>query len=156
MPRIDLSTAGTKFMYAAETLAGERPTTGYAALTGVKSIPEIGGEPNSLETTTLDETEYKTYIDGLKDPGGTIALTAGNTNQFHEDWDDLVTLYEEAALDGRRIWFVAVTPGLNKAFYFAGKPIPLGYGGAEVDSVLEITANIAPLKVEGWLAAPTI
>ena len=62
MARIDLSTGGCSVQYAAETSAGTRPTSGYQKLTGIKSIPDLDPEPSSLDTTTLDETEYKTYI----------------------------------------------------------------------------------------------
>ena len=72
---INLSTAGIKLKYAVETTKGTRPTSGYTALTGAKSTPSLNPSPDTLETTTLDELEYKTYIDGLKDLGGALEFT---------------------------------------------------------------------------------
>lgn len=155
MARIDLSTAGVTLQYAVETEAGARPTTGYKALEGIKAIPDLNPEPSSLETTTLDETEWKTYIPGLKDPGGALAFTANNTEQFHTDWKALETAAETAKSTGLSVWFAVVIPGLTKSFYFAGTPSPLGLSAVEVDSVLEIEPYITPSKIDGWASKPT-
>lgn len=153
--RIDLSTAGVKLCYAVEGADGGRPTSGYTAIPGIKSIPDFNPEPSSLETTTLDETEYKTYIPGLKDPGGALAFGANNTEAFHTAWGALVTAADEAATSGKSIWFAVVIPGLTKAFYFAGTPSDLGLAAIEVDSVLEIEPYITPSKVDAWQTKPT-
>lgn len=63
---IYLSTAGIHLKYAVETEKGVRPTTGYTDLVGVKSTPSLNPAPDTLETTTLNETEYKTYIPRTK------------------------------------------------------------------------------------------
>ena len=41
-------------------------TGSYTQIYGLKTIPEIGGEPNTIDTTDLDNTEYETSIMGLK------------------------------------------------------------------------------------------
>ena len=138
---IDLSTAGVSVQYAAETTSGTRPTTGYKAIKGIKAIPDLNPEPSSLETTTLDATEWKTYIPGLKDPGGALAFTANNTEQFQTDWAALVE--------------AANTAAETKAFYFAATPSPLGLSAVEVDSVLEIEPYMTPTQIHGWDAKPT-
>ena len=155
MARIDLSSAGVEFAYAVESTAGTMPTTGYTKLTGIKSIPDLNPEPSSLETTTLDETEWKTYISGLKDPGGALAFGANNTEQFHTDWSELVSAAETAKAEGKSVWYAVVIPGLTKAFFFAGSPSPLGLSGIEVDAVLEIEAYLSPSKIGGWKQKPT-
>lgn len=152
---IDLSTAGVSIQYAPETTAGTRPTSGYTAITGIKSIPDLNPEPASLETTTLDATEWKTYIPGLKDPGGALSFTANNTEQFHTDWTALRTAYETAKEGEKALWFAVVVPGLTKSFYFAGEPSELGLSAIEVDAVLEISPYITPSKIAGWAAKPT-
>lgn len=38
----------------------------YTQIYGLKTIPEIGGEPNTIDTTDLDNTEFETAILGLK------------------------------------------------------------------------------------------
>ena len=60
---IALSTAGVTIGYATETTVGTRPTTGYTVIPDIKEIPEMNPEPETLETTTLAATEYKTYIE---------------------------------------------------------------------------------------------
>lgn len=155
MPRIDLSTAGIKLLYAVETAAGTMPTTGYTALTGIKAIPDLNPEPGSLETTTLDETEWRTYIPGLKDPGGALAFTANNTEQFQTEWAALVTAAETGKETGLATWFCVSIPGLTKAFCFAGVPSDLGLSAIDVDSVLEIEPYVTPTKIAGWVTAPT-
>ena len=72
---INLSTAGVQLLYAVEATKGTRPTSGYTRIKGIKSTPSLNPSPETLETTTLDETEYKTYIDGLKDLGGALEFT---------------------------------------------------------------------------------
>ena len=69
---IALSTAGVTVGYATETTAGTRPTTGFKLIPDIKEVPEMNPEPESLETTTLAATEFKTYTEGLKDLGPTI------------------------------------------------------------------------------------
>ena len=152
---IDLSSAGVTIQYASEATAGTRPTSGYAAIEGIKAIPDLNPEPSSLETTTLDATEWKTYIPGLKDPGGALQFTANNTEAFHTAWTALVEATAGAKKDGKAIWFAVVIPGLTKSFYFAGDPSDLGLSAIEVDSVLEISPYITPSKIAGWAAKPT-
>ena len=38
----------------------------YTQIKGLKTIPAIGGEPNEIDTTDLDNTMYETAINGLK------------------------------------------------------------------------------------------
>lgn len=38
----------------------------YTQIKGLKTTPDIGGEPNSIDTTDLDNTEFETAINGLK------------------------------------------------------------------------------------------
>ena len=153
---IDLSTAGVSLNYAVETTAGTMPTTGFTKLTGIKAIPDINPEPSSLETTTLDAIEWKTYIPGLKDPGGALAFTANNTETFQTEWAALVAAASTGAESGKATWFAIIIPGLTKAFLFSGDPSPLGLSAIEVDAVLEVDAYITPTAITGWGTAPTV
>ena len=51
---------GAKLEYS-ETEAGE-----YTRIKGLKTTPDIGGEPNEIDTTDLDNIEYETAQYGLK------------------------------------------------------------------------------------------
>lgn len=155
MSAIDLSSAGVTVQYATEAAAGTRPTSGYTAIPGIKAIPDLNPEPSSLETTTLDATEWKTYIPGLKDPGGALSFTANNNEGFHTAWTALVEAAATAKEAGKAVWFAVVIPGLTKSFYFAGDPSDLGLSAIEVDSVLEVSPYITPSQIAGWAAKPT-
>lgn len=50
---------GTKLEYATT----ENGT--YTQIKGLKTIPDIGGTPNTIDTTCLDNTKYETAINGL-------------------------------------------------------------------------------------------
>lgn len=153
---LELSTAGVTVQYVAETTAGTRPTTGYTKIPNIKSIPDLNPEPSSLEVTDLSDTEWKRYIPGLKDPGGSLAFGANNCEAFQTAWAALVTAAETAKAAGKAIWFAIVIPGLTNSFYFAGTPAALGLGAMEVDAVAEVESHITPTAVAGWAAKPTV
>lgn len=152
---INLSTAGVQLQYAVEETAGTRPTSGYKRIKGIKSTPSLNPSPDALETTTLDELEYKTYIDGLKDVGGAIEFTFNLTEELITAWDELMTAYEAGKATGKATWFTIVIPGLTNSFYFTGNPSAMGLPETSVNSVLEITNYITPTNAPEKFAKPT-
>ena len=152
---INLSTAGVQLWYAVETSAGVRPTSGYVRIKGIKSTPSLNPAPDTLETTTLDETEYKTYIDGLKDLGGALEFTFNLTEELITNWGTLMTTYTTAKASGKAIWFEILVPGLTNAFFFTGNPSEMGLPETEVNSVLEITNYITPTNAPAKFAKIT-
>ena len=118
-------------------------------------MPELNPEPSSLDSTTLDDTEYKTYIPGLKDVGGAISFGANFTNDLKTKWDALISAYEEGVSKGKATWFAIVHPKLEKAVFFKGQPVPMGMPGIEVDSVLETNLYITPTSAPTWENKPT-
>lgn len=155
MAAINLSTAGIQLLYAVESTAGTRPTTGYTRIYGAKTTPSLNPSPETLETTTLDETEYKTYIDGLKDLGGALEFTFNLTQDLIDTWDTLMAAYETAKAAGKATWFTIVVPGLTESFYFTGNPSNMGLPETSVSSVLEITNYITPTNAPEKYAKPT-
>ena len=149
---IELSTAGILLGYAVEQTAGTKPTA-FTQIKGAKSLPDFNPEPSTLETTPLEATEWKTYIDGLKDPGGALSVTFNMTEDLQTTWDAIAEAYKTAAEAGKKTLWEFYIPGLTKAFFFTGNPSPLGFAGAEVDSVLENTAYITPNGNIGWATA---
>lgn len=149
---IELSTAGILLGYAVETSAGTKPTS-FTKIPGVKSLPDFNPEPSTQETTPLEATEWKTYIDGLKDPGSALSITVNMTEAFYEIWDDIMSAYNAAKSAGKKVWWEFYVPGLTNAFFFTGNPAPLGFAGAEVDSVLENTVYVVPTGEIGWATA---
>lgn len=154
---INLSTAGIHLYYAVEETAGTRPTvkTAYKDLVGVKSIPSLNPSPETLETTTLNETEWKTYIDGLKDLGGALEFTFNLTQDLVTMWDTLMEAYEAAKATNKATWFLIDIPGLTEGLYFPGNPSSMGIPEAAVSSVLEITNYITPTGAPEMAAKPT-
>ncbi len=152
---INLSTAGIHLKYAVEQTEGTRPTANYIDLKGVKSTPNLNPSPDTLETTDLNETEYKTYIDGLKDLGGALEFTFNLTQELVEKWEELMTAYEAAKATGKAVWFLIDIPGLTQGLYFPGNPSDMGIPETEVNSVLEITNYITPTGAPVRAEKPT-
>lgn len=155
MAGIQLSTAGVTLHYAPETTMDTMPTTGFVQVREVKSIPELNPEPDNLETTTLEELEWKTYIPGLKDPGGALSFLANLTEVVMNDWEDMCDEYETLAADNKSLWYFIVVPGLTKVLAFRGRPTRMGMPGMEVNAVLETNLYITPTNAPAWVAKPT-
>lgn len=155
MPSPRLSTAGMTLQYAVETTPGTRPTTGYIKIPEVKSMPSFNPSPNTIDSTTLEETEYMTYVQGLKDLGGALEYGANLTQDLIDAWDTLMDAYDAAVEEGNQVWFAVVHPQLTDATYFVGTPAPLGLNEASVDAMLETTLYITPNSAPIMAAAPT-
>lgn len=152
---IELSTAGIAVKYCIETTAGTRPTAGYTEIPEVKSIPEFGTDVNTLQTTPLSATKNHSYIAGLQDPGGALGLTVNDCTVFRTAWNAMMTAYETAKENGLGMWVEYAIPGLADSFYYPAEPVALGFGGADVDEVLENTANLIPTGDYTWATAST-
>ena len=147
---IALNTAGVTFGYAVEASAKVRPTTGYTLIPDIKEIPEMNPEPETLETTVLSETEYKTYIEGLKDLGGALSFLANFTEELEGAWAELVEAYKTAKADGKSVWFEVKHPGLDKSVFFTGQPSAMGLPAMGVNAVLETNLYITPTNAPVW------
>lgn len=152
-PRV--STAGMSLQYAVETTAGVRPTTGYKTIPEIKSMPSFNPAPSTIDSTTLSETEFMTYVQGLKDLGGALEYTANLTDDLMDFWDDLLTKYNAAIEDGKQMWFAVVHPKLSKATFYVGEPAPLGFNEASVGSMAETTLYITPNSAPVLADKPT-
>ena len=153
---INLSTAGVYLAYCVEASAGTRPTSGYTKLTGLKSTPSLNPAPETLESTTLDETEFKTYVKGLRDLGGSLEFTFNLTQNLVDEWSALVTAYETAKASNKATWFTVVIPGITNSFYFTGEPSAMGVPETSVNSILEITNYITPTNAPLSASKPSL
>ena len=147
-----LSTAGMSLMYAVETTKGTRPTSGYMAIPEIKTMPSFNPAPNTIDSTTLAETEYMTYVKGLKDLGGALEYGANLTEDLIDFWETLLEEYDTASASGLSMWFAVVHPKLTKATFYVGEPAPIGFNeaavGAMAETTLYITPNSAPVMAE--------
>ena len=114
----------------------------YEKLIDIKEFPDLGGEPEMLETTTLSDN-MQTYIPGIQSLDG-LSFTA------NYDKTDFQTL---KALEGKEedyaVWFGAsdtsgATPdGSDGKFSFKGQLSVFPVGGG-VNEVVDMNITIAP------------
>lgn len=115
----------------------------WEKLVDIKEFPDLGGEPEMLETTTLSDN-MQTYIAGIQSLDG-LAFTA------NYDVDDFQTL---KGLEGQEkdyaVWFGgsgsadSITPdGSNGKFSFKGQLSVFPVGGG-VNEVVDMSITIAP------------
>lgn len=152
---LEIASAGAKIQYAVEATAGTRPTTGYTAISNVKTIGALDAEPATYDVTDLSDMEFKRFIPGLKDIGGDVPLTMNLTQAVITEWAALVTAANAAAESQKSTWFEVVVPKLNESFYFRGVPSPMGLSEIATDTALEITAHVTPNEIVGWATKST-
>ncbi|MBL1228132.1 phage tail protein [Enterococcus sp. BWB1-3] len=108
---------------------GGAPT--FTEVVGLQSTPELGSDPDQVETTTLADSK-KTYIKGLQDT---------DTLQFGILYD--ATVYDElntvAETGGQVNWQVKFPDG--STFDFTGEAA-VKMGGAEVNGALTFTLSV--------------
>lgn len=150
---IDLSTAGIRVGYAYESTSGTRPTSGYTNLPNPKSIPDMNPTPNAFDITSLNDTEWKRYMEGLKDMGGALGLTFGMSQEFFTLWENICDTDDTNKATGKRTWLVFYVPGLADSFFMPVDPARIGMPAAEVDSVLDVTVNVLPIGAPLWETA---
>jgi hypothetical protein len=121
-----------------------------AAKEAHQNIPEMNPEPETLETTDLSQTEFKTYIEGLKDLGGALSFLANYTTELEEVWGELVSAYKAAIAEEKATWFEIKHPKLDKSVFFTGQPSAMGLPAMSVGSVLETNLFITPTNAPAW------
>lgn len=152
---IAISTAGVTVGYAVETTAGTKPTAGYTLIPDIKKTPSLNPSPNGLDSTVLSETEYKTYINGLKDLGGSLEFTANLTEALITAWGELTTAFA-GLTGGKQIWFEIKHPDLTKSVFFKGEPTKIGLPEFTVDVVSEVSLFVAPISALAWDTKSTV
>lgn len=142
--------------YCVETTKGTRPTTGYTLIPEIKTMPSFNPAPDTIDSTTLLETEYRTFVEGLKDLGGSLEYGANLTEDLITAWAACNTAHDTAAASDLATWFAVVHPKLNNAVFFEGDPSPLGLNEASVGAMAETTLYITPNSAPQWAAKPTL
>lgn len=117
--------------------------TTYEKLVDIKDYPDLGGEPEMLQTTTLSDKMH-TYIPGIQSLEG-LSFTA---NYDKEAYAKLEALKDEE--ESYSVWFGGtesgeeVTPtGADGKFNFKGK-LNVFVSGGGVNEVRNMTITIAP------------
>lgn len=115
----------------------------YSKLIDIKEFPDLGGDPEMLETTTLSD-KMQTYIAGIQSLDG-LSFTANY---------DLTNFKALKALEGKNekyaVWFggtesggVLTPTGSDGKFSFDGQLTAYPTGGG-VNEVVDIGITIAP------------
>lgn len=115
----------------------------YTKLIDIKEFPDLGGDPEMLETTTLSD-KMQTYIAGIQSLDG-LSFTANY---------DLTDYKALKALEGKNekyaVWFggtesggVLTPTGSDGKFSFDGQLTAYPTGGG-VNEVVDIGITIAP------------
>lgn len=149
MAAIDLSTAGIRVGYAHEATAGTKPSA-FINLPNPKSIPDMNPSPNALDITSLNDTEWKRYMEGLKDLGGALGITFGMSQELYTTWQTMCDTDDTNKASGKRTWFVFYIPGVDDSFFMTVDPARMGFPSADVDEVLDVTVNVLPTGEIGW------
>lgn len=155
---IAVTSIGAKVLYAVSSEGTTRPTEGYTAIPGITEIPDMDSEPESLETTTTDNLEYKTYVPGLKDLGGALQFTANLTQDLLNLWNGtggMMEKFETAKEGGKAMWMCVYIPGLEQAVYFQFEPSPIGLMGMGVNEVVDVNLYVTPTSEPIWQNIPT-
>ena len=115
----------------------------WSKLVDIKEFPDLGGEPEMLETTTLSDN-MQTYIAGIQSLDG-LTFTA---NYDKEDFQTLKAL--KGKENAYAVWFGgtgdagSLTPdGSNGKFSFKGQLSVFPVGGG-VNEVVDMSITIAP------------
>jgi hypothetical protein len=115
----------------------------WSKVIDIKEFPDLGGEPEMLETTTLSDN-MQTYIPGIQSLDG-LSFTA---NYTLADFQKLKAL--EGVTKSYAVWFGGsesggvVTPdGSNGKFSFDGELSVYPVGGG-VNEVVNMNITIAP------------
>lgn len=151
---LEISSVGATVKYAVESVAGERPMSGYTEIPDVSEAPEISLDVEALDASNISDTITR-YIPGRADPGGSKSFTLNHTDAGIEAWEKLVTAATAAWADGKQTWFEYSFPNAKKSFFFAGLPQKLGTNGIAQNSVDTIPATVIITDVGGWETAST-
>lgn len=115
----------------------------WTKLIDIKDFPDLGGEPEMLETTTLSD-KMQTYIPGIQSTSS-MSFTANYTLTDYKALKALEgTQYQFAVWFGGTETAGLLTPtGDQGKFAFSGE-LSVYAGGGGTNEVVEMTITIAP------------
>ena len=123
----------TKLEYAT-TSTGE-----YTRIYGLRVVPDIGSEPDEIETTTLDNQKYKTAILGLQDIQKYVFefnmedISAESNYKVACDLEDSGNIY---------YWKLTLSNGLVISFR---SKVTTSIQGGEYGDLIGFTMTLAPI-----------
>lgn len=109
----------------------------YTALTNLQEIPELGGNAEAIEITTLADAAHM-YTDGILNYGDSLAF------KFLYDKTQFATLN---GLTGANGWQVKLPDGATCSFEGTSS---VALDGVGVNAALTYTLNIKPSSAMTW------
>ena len=111
----------------------------YAKYTDIKSIPDLGGDPEQIDVTCLED-EVTKYINGVQ---------SQESMAFESDCDNDLANYEAMEdLADRELFYQIVLGRSGKSAFFKGQH-KVRLNGAGVNESLSMTTTVAPsTKIE--------
>lgn len=154
---IPITSIGAKVSFAFETTAGTRPTTGYTKIPAITEIPEMNPSPEMLDTTSMDNLEYTTGVQGLKTLDS-LAFTARFSQELfdlYEGTSGIKAQWGTAKSSEKAMWLCIDIDGLDKSCYISVEPANLGMPSASTNSVIDVSLYFTPVGEPEWAADPT-
>lgn len=130
---------------AIEATAGTRPTANYYKIPGVTDLPDLDFTPDTIETTSFDNEEFKSYLPGLKDTGGVISLPANYTEYGVGMWDGMTNTLESDTT-GKIAWLLIAIKGTTTRWFIPVKLVATGVPTAPVNDKVSINYNFTVVK----------
>lgn len=109
----------------------------FVDLTNLQEIPDLGGDKDSIEITTLDSAAHE-YTDGLLNYGESLAF------KFLYEKEQFTTL---SGLEGENEWKVTLPDGASCTFPGSAT---VKFAAAGVNAALTYTLNIRPSGEMVW------
>ena len=124
-------------------------TGSYSRLYGLRVVPDIGSEPEDIETTTLDNQKYKTSILGLQD-------VQKYTFEFNMEDPSAESNYKKACdiEDSGNVYYWKLTLSNGVVISFRSKATTSIQGG-EYGDLIGFTMTLAPIG-EPTKTIPTV
>jgi len=111
--------------------------TSFTELTNLQEIPELGGDTEAVEITTLADAAHM-YTDGIKNYGDSLGF------KFLYEKEQFDALNE---LDGSHTWKVELPDSTACTF---GGTCSVKLDGVGVNAALTYTLNIKPNTAMSW------
>lgn len=149
------TTIGTKVYYGFEQTAGVRPTliSNYTLLEDCTSHPDFNPEREQIETTTLVQTNNKTYTQGLKDFGTLefgFNLTQDIVDLFLDETTGILAVYKEKQKEDKGMWLCIDIPHINKSIYIPVEPQDFGLPAGETNSKYDLVIRFNTVGDAVW------
>ena len=159
----EISTAGIKILYAVETSANVRPTTGYLEKKSgstlkiaeyVTGISGLAADYDSYDVTCLAETRRHRFVKGLQNNDGAISFACNVNPTSRTDWNEIVSEYQ-ALTGGKGMWFEINLPGDTQSVFYRCEPCEMGFPDVEAAQAVQGAIQLIENEYSGWASKST-